>query len=171
MFDKIRKMASEQLSTTAEVDAFMNGFEKAALLGLTPDMINTAGEAAFKGIGGGVAGLGVALLGAGIVKSVSSGANAVGNYQLRSKFEAALAQVTTNNKIVKGARPEKARDYAETLFKFAPHVASDPNLLSSILANAVLGEGVDPQTIRTLVDLERGYNDNNSNKPFVGLRV
>lgn len=166
MFDKIRKMASEQLSTTAEVDAFMDGFEKKAFLGLTPDMINTAGEAAFRGIGG----IGAGLLGAAVVKGVSSGASAVGNYQLRSKFEAALTQVTANNKIVKGARPEKARDYAETLFKFAPHVASDPNLLSSILANAVLGEGVDPQTIRTLVDLERGYMDNNSSKPFVGIR-
>lgn len=170
MLDKIRQLAMEKLATQVEVDAFMEGFEKAAAMGQyfnNPDAYRAMAGAVIKT---GVT-LGAGLLGAAIVKGVSSGSTAVSNYSLRNRFDMSLAQVMANNKIIKGARPEKAKAYAETIFSFAPYVAADPNLLSSILANAVLGEGIDPQTIKTLVDLEGRYVDNNRTTNLPGIKV
>lgn len=170
MLEKIRQLAMEKLASVEEVDAFMAGFEKEALFN------GNLGNMIIRGLNSdhvakGAIGLGVGLLGAAIVKGVSSGASAIDNRQLRAKFDMSLAQVMSGNKIVKGAKPERTRDYAETIFKFAPHVASDPNLLGSILANAVLGESIDPQTIKTLVELEGRFSDNNRANPLPGIRV
>ncbi len=113
MLEKIRALAMEKLASEAEVDAFMAGFEKvaleksaslAAILGHR-DVHQAAIKAGF--------GLGAGLLGALIVKGVSSTSKAIDHSQLRGKFDMALAQVVSTNKIVKGARPEKVRDYAE----------------------------------------------------------
>lgn len=175
MLEQIRNIAMEKLASEEEVNAFMEGFEKQAFLGITPAMgarmSSEFSRAVGTGAGKAALGLGTALLGAAIVKGVNSGSSAAANYSLRNKFEMSLAQVMANNRVVKGARPEKAKEYAETIFKFAPHVASDPNLLSSILANAVQGEGVDPMTIKTLVDLEGRYVDNGRPTPLVGIKA
>lgn len=176
MLEKIRQMAMEKLASEEEVNAFMEGFE-AQMLNKEASLFNgNLGNVILNGMSNPNAqkaafGLAAGLLGAAIVKGVNSGSSAVANYNLRNKFEMALAQVMSTNRVVKGAKPEKAKEYAETLFRFAPHVASDPNLLSSILANAVLGEGVDPQTIKTLVDLEGRYVDNNRSNPLVGIKT
>lgn len=108
------------------------------------------GEGLHKALGTGV---GALALGFGVhgLSTMLSGAN---TQALKGKFDKAFAEVTAHNPIVQNAEPAKVRSYAETIFKFAPHVACDANLLSSILANAVHGEGIDPMTIRTLADLE-----------------
>ncbi len=111
------------------------------------------------------------LIGAAVVKGVSSASDFASNSALKSKFNTAFEQVSSTNRVVKGADKTKARAYAETIFKFAPHVAADPNLLSSVLANAVLGEGIDQMTIKSLTDLEGRYITNNETKPFAGIRV
>lgn len=181
MLDKLRAAALSELGSEEAADAFVDGFQKQAAFGAFnfngtgPGLFqrvmsaipqNTVAPAVVKsGIG-----LGAALLGAAIIKGVTAGSNAISSYNTRGKFEAALAQVMANNKIVKGAPPNKAKDYAETIYRFAPHVAADPNLLSSILANAVLGEGIDPQTIKTLVELEGRFADNSSAVPIPGIR-
>lgn len=85
---------------------------------------------------------------------------------LHVKFQGALSHVMEHNALLKNAPPEKVRSYADTVFKFAPHVAVDPNLLTAILSNAVHGEGVDPMTIRTLADLEARYLDSKKNALF-----
>lgn len=169
MLDKIRALALEKLGSEQAVDAFMEGFQKEAAAG----MFGQHATRFFTNplIGKAAVGLGTALLGAAIVKGVSTGSNAYENNQLRHKFDMALAQVMSTNKIVKGARPEKVHEFAETFFRFAPHVASDPNLLGSILSNAVLGESIDPQTIKTLVDLEGRYTDNHRTTPLVGIKA
>jgi len=171
MLEKIRQLAMEKLASEEEVNEFMKGFEKEAFLGITPAMGKRFVSGVSTNAGKAAASLGAALIGAAIVKGVSSSSSAAGTYFLRNKFDMSLAQVMATNRVVKGAKPEKAREYAETLFHFAPHVASDPNLLSSILANAVLGEGIDPMTIKNLVDLEGRYVDNNNTKPFPGIRI
>jgi len=138
--------------------AFVEGFVKEAA-----DYFGSAG-AAFSGILGspGFAegmhkaigtGVGALALGFGVhgLSTALSGAN---TQALKGKFDKAFADVSAHNPIVQNAEPAKVRSYAETIFKFAPHVACDANLLSSILANAVHGEGIDPMTIRTLADLE-----------------
>jgi hypothetical protein len=83
--------------------------------------------------------------------------HAVNSQLLLSKFRAALAKVRETNPIVSAAPEDKVNSYAETIFKFAPHIASDPNLLSSILANVLYGEGVDATTIHTLMQMEERY--------------
>jgi hypothetical protein len=175
MLEKLRAIAMEKFASTDEVDAFMEGFEKQAFLGMTEVNSKLVSTDFTRSLGSGAAkvglGLGAALLGAAIVTGISRGAGAVSSYTLRNKFDLALAQVMSSNKIVKGANPSKAREYGETLFKFAPHVASDPNLLNSILANAVLGEGIDAMTIKTLVELEGRVKENSQVTPFAGIRV
>lgn len=170
MLKQIREAALEKFASVEEVDAFMEGFEKEAGLDLLGGGLFTRlanNEAVQKA----AIGLGAGLLGAGIVKGFNSGSSAISNYGLRNKFDMALAQVMANNRIVKGAKPERAKEYAETIFAFAPHVASDANLLSSVLANAVLGEGLDPQTMKSLTELEGRYMDNTRSQPLVGIRA
>ena len=153
MNNDIEKAARALYPEDKDFTAFMTGFEKAANELLKKEATDSA-------LTRGLVGLGVGLAGPGIVKGLSVFSTNMDHAKLRNKFNMALAQVMANNKVVKGAQPEKAKEYAETIFKFAPNVASDPNLLSSILANAVLGEGVDPMTIKNLVDLEGRYKDN-----------
>jgi uncharacterized membrane protein len=177
MLEKIRSLAMEKLASEEEVNAFMEGFNKVASLSGIYNSFNVmhgsgVGSNILKdNAGRAVVGLGAALVGAAIYKGITSSSAAVENYGLRNKFDMALAQVMSTNRVVKGAKPEKAKESAETLFRFAPHVASDPNLLSSILANAVLGEGIDPMTIKNLVDLEGRYRENNSSKQFPGIKI
>lgn len=174
MLDKLRAIAMEKFASEQEVDEFMKGFEKEAW-SISPETMGKISGGFYSKLGENAAkagtALGAALIGAAIVKSMSTGSGAASNYFLRGKFDTALAQVMASNKIVKGANPAKAREYGETLFKFAPHIASDPNLLNSILANAVLGEGIDAMTIKTLVELEGRVKENKSTGQWPGIRA
>lgn len=116
-------------------------------------------------------GLAAGLLGAGLIGAINHYRTTSTSSTLRRKFEAALAQVMATNKVVKGVSQDKAKNYAETIFKFAPNVAADVNLLSSILANAVLGEGIDQMTIKNLVDLEGRYMDNMNPSQIQSFKV
>ena len=177
--EHIKEWALEKYAGDEEqANAFVEGFEKEAAMPFGTGFTNAAkatisatspfftneaiGNAALK------AGFGLAagLAGAGIVKGFNMMGGHLSSTGLRNKFEMALAQVMATNRVVKGASPERAKSYAETIFKFAPNVAADPNLLGSILANAVLGEGIDSMTIKSLVDLEGRHNDNNSSGPL-----
>lgn len=135
--------------------AFTQGFVKEAFLG---DVAQGAGKA----LGAGVVGLG---LGLGI-HGVSSAISSVSNGMLRTQYEKAFSKCLSSNPILAQADNSKVRSYGETIFKFAPHVAADPNLLSTILTNAVHGEGVDPMTIRTLADLESSVQQGRRNAMF-----
>lgn len=172
----VKEAAAAQYSDEAALESFMEGFEKSAA-GYFNKIITskTFQKEVRRGLGSNVAkvglGLGASLLGAAIVKGVNTVGSKIDSSQLRTKFEQALQYVSQNNRVVKGSKPERVRDYAETIFKFAPHVASDQNLLSSILANAVLGEGIDPQTIKVLTELESRFRDTNSSSPLAGIRT
>ena len=172
----VKEAAAEQYSDEAARDAFMEGFEKSAAGYFKNIVTSKTFQNEFrKGLGSNVAkvglGLGASLLGAAIVKGVNTVSSKMDSSQLRAQFEQALQQVSQNNRVVRGSKPERVREYAETIFKFAPHVAADQNLLSSILANAVLGEGIDPQTIKVLTELESRYNDSRSSSPLAGIRT
>jgi hypothetical protein len=170
MLDKIRAIALEKLGSEEAADAFVEGFvshtmEKSASFSQYAGRV--MGNPNFQKVGFGLA---ASLVGAGIVKGFSSGPKAIEGHALRNKFDMALAQVMSTNKIVKGANPDRAKEYAETMFRFAPHVASDPNLLGSVLSNAIQGESVDANTIKMLVDLEGRYVDNNRPSPLLGIK-
>ena len=162
------KVAAEKFPNNAEAaDMFVNAFlEKAAALFGGPTLGQTLSanaphmyEAGARALGV----LGVGLAGAAIAKGLVSGGKAIDMSALRRRFESSLATVMANNKIVKAYPPDKVKSYAETIFRFAPRVAADPNLLASLLANSVQGEGIDPMTIKTLTELEAKYAD--ANKP------
>lgn len=111
-----------------------------------------------KGIGSAAIGLGIQ----GISTMLSSAAKS----QLKTKFLLALDKAIQLNPILRKAKPELVKSYAETIFNFAPHVATDPNLLSSILANVVHGEVMDVMTIKTLTDLESRFVENRGANGF-----
>jgi len=108
-------------------------------------------EGAGKALGTGIAALGVGLG----VHGISSFMNASANANLHNAFQRALASVRASNPLLEDADPSKVNSYAETIFKFAPHVACDHNLLSTVLAHIVQGEGVDTTIMKTLVELEK----------------
>jgi len=165
----VREEAAKHFKSASEVDAFVHGFEKKAF---SPEALKLISRTeVLKNIGKVGIGLAGGLVGAAILKGINSGSDAYQNNVLHSKYEAALLAVSNNNKIIKGANPTKVKSYADTIFKFAPHVASDPNLLGSLLVNSVLGEGVDTMTIKTLVELEGKYKDNTSSSSLLGIRV
>ena len=120
-------------------------------------MHTTFKEGVGKGLGGLAIGSGVLLAG----KLFGS----IQNLSLKAKFVESLHQAKAMNKVIQGADQVKVKQFAETIFNFAPHVATDPNLLSTILANAIHGDGLDPMTIKTLTELEGKYRDNFSFSP------
>lgn len=77
------------------------------------------------------------------------------------RFDAALEQAIQRNQVLQHAERSKVNDMANTIRKFAPNAAADPNLLSSILSNAVMMDGVDPTVLQSLLNLERTYKDTN----------
>jgi len=125
-------------------------------------MTNSFQKGLFEALGKGLSGIGVGLG----IHGLSMAASSVANASLHTNFLQALEKAISMNPVLKGADKQKTAQYAETVFKFAPHVATDPNLLSSILANAIHGEGIDPMTIKTLGDLEARYVENKSGNLF-----
>jgi len=126
---------------------------------------NTVGRSALQALGGASVGIGVGLG----IHGLSSMINAAGNAGLHAKFKEAFSKAIAMNPVVaEGHRSEPAKvdSYAETIFKFAPHVACDANLLSTVLANAVHGENVDPTIIKSIVDLESKLIETRKNSLF-----
>lgn len=118
-----------------------------------------------KGLGEAAGKSGVMLAGALTGLGIYKAHQALQKTALREKFEQALHQVSTKNYILKSAPKDKLTSFAETIYKFAPHVAGDPNILSSLLANAVHGESLDPKTIESIVQLEGKYLDKGQFNP------
>lgn len=115
--------------------------------------------AAGKALVGG--GMGIAVAGIGSLVKTVVGAN------LHNLYLRALNEAVQNNRILREAPKQKVLNFGNTIFKFAPHVATDPNILSTILGNAVQGEyGIDPMTIRTLTELESRYQQNQGETMF-----
>lgn len=163
--EQIRSLALEELGSEQAADAFMEGFQKAALEKSASFSTVMAHPFWQHPLSKPVVGLTASLIGAGIVKGLATAGKAHESSNLRSRFELALSQVVSSNKYVKGSRPEKVKEFAETFFSFAPHVVADPNVLGNILSHALQGESVDVNTIKTLVDLESRLVDNKRTGP------
>lgn len=80
----------------------------------------------------------------------------------RAKFDQAVAQAIMKNQVLQHADKAKVSAVAETVYKYAPNAAADANLLSSVLATAIDYGGLDTQTIQSLINLENGYQRNNT---------
>ena len=112
-------------------------------------------QAVGKGIGGLAVGLGI--------HGLNQAFSAATSGSLRTKFLEALEHAISMNPRLREEPKEKIVHYAETIFKFAPHVAGDANILSALLANAAQGHegaGIDVMTIKTLGDLEARFIEN-----------
>jgi len=172
--EQLTKAACEHFGSEELGQAFVDGFIKeaakldAAAVMEAINKLNVSrpmGEftgGALKALGGMAAGGAIY----GIAKLVSQSDKA----KLHTQFQSSLNSVKMSNRIVKAAPVEKVNSYANTIFNYAPHVATDPNLLGSLLANVIQGESVDPMTIKMLVELESRYKENASTQPFAFAR-
>lgn len=150
------KQASENLGSKEDGEAFVYGFIKESAGPELFEPFPHMGNAAAKALG--AAGVGLAL--GALAGRVGGMFDSVERSKMHTKFQSALTQVKSSNRIVKAADQSKVNSYAETIFKFAPHVAGDPNVLASLLANIVQGESIDPMTVKMLVELEGRYKEN-----------
>lgn len=81
----------------------------------------------------------------------------------KSKFDKVLAEVLQTNEMLKGADPAKIQSIAQSIFRLAPHVATDPNLLSTVLQNQINNSsGFDLKIGRELVDIEDKIRNRNN---------
>lgn len=148
------KEAASQMDMFGGNHPVHNHFEKDSIYGRTVGGIS---DSLGKGIG--------ALALNGVVAGVAGLVGSAQNASLYRQFTEALKKVVESNRVIKNADRTKVLSYAETIFKFAPHVASDANVLSQLLANAVHGEGIDPNTIETITRLEERYAGKRSFQP------
>lgn len=178
ILDEVRAIALEQYKDEAQVDQFMEGFvEKAASSNLAQHFdlskglpgnetkAPTLGGSLAKGVG---EQMGRSVVGAGATAAASGIMHLVRASQARKLYSAfikSLTEATQMSKVLKSADKSRVVSYAHTVYKFAPHVATDSNMLSQILANAVHGDGIDPMTIRTLTELESRYMDTKAFRP------
>lgn len=160
MLDKIAEHALKEFDgDEKKAAAFVEGFVKEAA-----DWGRLSGELAKqfagglgKGLGALVIGGGVALAGKGIMDAKHSNSHA--------RFKQALESAIKANPILQEADRAKLEHYGETIFKFSPSVAGDPNVLSAVLANAAQFNGIYPDTIKMLTELESRYQQNNAFSP------
>jgi hypothetical protein len=82
-----------------------------------------------------------------------------------TRFLEALRQALASSEFLQKQPRAKVENYANTIYKFAPMVSTDPNLLQSVLTNAVHGDGVDITIIKTLTDLESRWRESGSIQP------
>lgn len=152
----ITKLDKDNIEKFAEtiIDMTLNGVditltkEAGALTGI--------GEGFSKSLGGAGA---LALMGAGLY-AVSKIVGKIGNSMDRTSYLEALEKAIKMNPVLKTANRDKLLSYGETIFRYSPSVAKDPNLLSTLLANAVHGDGMDPMTIKHIVELEEKHGRN-----------
>lgn len=185
--NQLREKAKEQMGfNDVQADAFVDGFVKEAAAGVGFNNVAAGGQAPpaqaghgrdpwnattsithgvvdnfARNIGGGLGNLAMNSLVSGVASLVGSARDSL----LHRKFTESLKTVIENNRIVRNADRNKVMSYADTIFRFAPHVASDVNLLTQLLSNSIHGEGVDPTTIETVTRLEERLNKDTSFKP------
>ena len=80
---------------------------------------------------------------------------AVSNQLDKNKFDKALADVISRSPTLKEYDPVRVQGVAQSIFRLAPNIATDPQLLGPILESQVKNaSGIDMNTLRTLVELE-----------------
>ena len=164
MINEIYQLGLEKCAGDEEAaKEFTKGFLKEAL-----DWVSLGGKAAEgAALAVGTAGAGLA---AGLaIHGLTSSMRGVADMNLRTRYEEALHKAIMSNQILQHAKaenPERLKSFGETIFRAAPHVAGDPNLLANVLTNVIHGESIDLTTVRMLSDLEKGYLDNRKNALF-----
>lgn len=159
--DGLEKLAFDKDEAAAIAEYFYQTFDDVEIE-KQAGVFDKAPELFVKGLseGGGKAGAALAL-GVGILGAQRMYKGLVENPILNSKFDRALEQAISRNQVLQHADKSRVQAMAASIFRYAPNAAADPNLLSSILSNAVMMDGIDPQVIQTLLNLEKGYKEAN----------
>ena len=110
-------------------------------------------EAAQKAIGALAVGGTAGLAGHNFLKAKQN-ADKINQY---ADFRKTLQDVSTKNELLNRESKEKINQLGDSVFKFAPQVANDPLVLEQVMSNAVLGNGLDPATVRALQELEEKH--------------
>lgn len=177
MLDLLEKIAEEQSGSKAYAQAFVAGFVKEAAgpKWVPPNMfVGAEGVGGFFGnpaVQKGLAGIGAGIAAVALTKGINTASGALTDSRLRAKFEGALRTLKSTNRIIKTTNEAKVNAVAETIFRFAPNIASDANLLGPVLSSALMGEGLDPMTMKSLVDLEGRYKENGRDSPLIGFKL
>lgn len=168
MLEKVKELGMEKFAGNEELaDQFVAGFiahvmmEKEAADRNPQDLPREFADNAMGQLGKGVGGI------------LSHGAVGVGMASYRfvadqfryQRFLKSLQHAVASSHFLREQNRAKVENYANTIYKFAPLVAEDPNLLQSVLTNAVQGDGIDLMTIKSLTDLEGRHRDNGSVNP------
>ena len=98
-------------------------------------------------------GLGIGALGGLASMAVNKIGRVFGATANRASYDRAFRTAMKDSEILQND-PMKAKRMADTIFGFAPMVASDPNVLSNILVNSIHGDSMDLQTVRAVTELE-----------------
>lgn len=171
----LEKFAGDENLANDFVEGFINAaLEKAAAEGIdVQEMFKEAAqqnpmgpvESLQKGfaenIGKGVGSLGINLITTGLMmglRNIEAGT-------LHTAYLKALEQAVAGSRILRETDRAKVNNFGATIARFAPHIATDPHVLASVLSNAVHGDSIDPMTIKTLTDLEGRYRENHGFTP------
>lgn len=156
----------------------LNGIEKEASLGQR--FAGGAGNAlkSLGGMGGSMssrlaagAGAGAVIVGGLLAKDAITGlasmavnrvGSAFGAASNRAAYDRAFQTAMKDSELLQND-PQKAKRMADTIFGFAPTVASDANVLANILTNSIHGESMDLQTVRAVTELEEKLNKMKAN--------
>jgi hypothetical protein len=175
MLEKVKELGLEKFAGNEDLaDQFVAGFithvlmEKEALLekeaanprseqDISREFTDNIAGQLGKGIGG--------IVSHGAVGGAMIGYRFVTDQFRYQRFLKSLQHAVASSSFLRDQNPAKVEKYADTIYRFAPLVAVDPNLLQSILTNAVQGDGIDLMTIKSLTDLEGRYRDNGSVNP------
>lgn len=136
----------------------INGMDKEAGIAsfMGQELGKTVGDEVLKkGIGLGATALGG--LGLMAINKVSKGFGASSN---RAAYDTALQKAISSSEVLQND-PQKAKKMGDSIFSFAPTVASDANVLRNILDNAIYGDSIDLQTVRAVTELEEKLNKMN----------
>lgn len=161
--DGLEKLAFDKDHAAEIAENFYQAFDEVESgMGKEAGIFSAAPELFVKGLsdGGGKAAAALAA-GVGILGAQRMYKGLVENPILSSKFDKALEAAISRNQVLQHADKSRVQAMAATMFRYAPNASADPNLLSSILSNAVMMDGIDPQVIQTLLNLEKGYKEAN----------
>lgn len=152
----LEKIAFEAEDAAHIAEYFATELEKeAGLFDAIPAAVSKGALETLGKVGAGAA-LGIGLLGA---QRVANGA--IDQPIQKARFMRAVEQAIAKNQVLQHADKARVMNQALTIFKYAPNAAADANLLSSILSQAVMMDGVDQNVIQSLLNLEKTYREAN----------
>jgi hypothetical protein len=169
MLEKVKELGLEKFAGDEDLaDHFLAGFitqvmleKEAAQPTQKVDYSHTLVDSVVSNVGKHIGGLAVnSAVSAGVI-----GYRFVDDHFRYNRFLKALEIAIASHPLLRESDKHKIQKYADTIYRFAPLVATDPNLLASVLANAVHGDGVDIMTIKSLTDLENRWRENGSVTP------